>query len=75
MNGADDTRWFTKFQVDQTGAPDSEFVWTDAPSVSRFVRTPTRTEKLSILLVGVGAIGFIVLMAVTLIVAVYIARH
>ncbi|MEZ4505810.1 MAG: hypothetical protein R2848_08060 [Thermomicrobiales bacterium] len=39
------------------------------------VRKPTRAEKLSIILVGVTAIGFIVLMVVTVIVAVYISRR
>lgn len=67
--------WFTEFRVDAADRPESDIVWTDALPAHEPVRKPTRAERLSVLLIGVFAIGFIVLMAITLIVAVYISRH
>jgi len=76
VSGVSDSSWYSRFQVEAAGRPESDIVWTDAESESpEPVRKPTRAEKLSIVLVGVFAIGFIALMAVTLIVAVYISRH
>jgi len=71
----DVARWFAEFQVETADRPESDVVWTDALPTHEPVRKPTRAEKLSILLIGVFAIGFIVLLAVTLIVAVYISRR
>jgi len=67
--------WFTEFLVESDDRPDTDVVWVDTAGGTRPVRTPTRAEKLSILLIGAFAIGWIVVMAVTLIVAVYISRH
>ena len=66
--------WFQQFQVDSDDRSDVEVIWDDRFAGPNPVRKPTRAEKLSIILIGVGAIGFIVLMAVTLLVAVYISR-
>lgn len=71
----DDRHWFLTFSVESNDRPESDIVWTDAVGIPVIVRTPTRTEKLSILLIGAAAIGFIVVLVVTLIVAVYISRH
>lgn len=57
------------------GRPDSDIVWTDAVGIPEIIRKPTRAEKWSILLIGIMAIGFIVILAITVIVAAYIARH
>ena len=67
--------WFTEFPVECDDRSDSEIIWVDGGDPVKRVRKPTRTEKLSILLIGAFAIGWIVVMAVTLIVAVYISRH
>lgn len=71
----DDRYWFLTFSVESNERPESDIVWTDTVEIPVIARTPTRTEKLSILLIGAAAIGFIVVLVVTLIVAVYISRH
>lgn len=71
----DQARWFTTFQIEFENRSDSAIVWTDMVGIDQPVRKPTRAEKLSILLIGVMAIGFIVVLAVTVIVAVYVARQ
>jgi hypothetical protein len=63
------------FLVESDDQPESDVIWSDAVGIARPVRQPTLAEKRSILLVGLAAIGWIVLMAVILIVAVYISRH
>lgn len=70
-----DVRWFQSFQVESDGRSDEEVIWDDASAGVRAPRKPTRAEKISIILIGVAAIGFIVLMAVTLLVAIYISRQ
>ncbi len=70
-----DSYWFQRFPVDSEDRTDAEVVWADQTLGLVVVRKPTRVEKLSIILVGVTAIGFIVLMVVTVIVAVYISRR
>jgi len=67
-------RWFQAFQIEPENRLEREVVWDDQAEVMRDVRAPTRAEKLSIVLVGVFSIGFIVLMVVTVLVAVYISR-
>lgn len=66
--------WFQKFQVVLDEELESEVVWDDQFPGPRSVRKPTRAEKLSIVIVGVTAIGFIVIMVATLLVAVYFSR-
>ena len=68
-------RRYQYFQVESDDRPDSNVIWDDHFSGTKPVRQPTRAEKLSIILIGVGAIGFIVLMTVTILVAVYISRR
>jgi hypothetical protein len=68
-------RWFQQFPVDSDDRSDLDAIWDDQFAGPKPVRTPTRAEKASIILVGVSAIGFIVLMVVTLLVAVYISRR
>lgn len=70
-----ESRWFQTFQVESEDRTDANVVWADQFIGRKEVRKPTRAEKLSIIIVGVTAIGFIVLMVVTLLVAVYISRH
>jgi hypothetical protein len=70
-----DQEWFQQFQIEPDDRSDADAVWDDQFVGVRPVRIPTRAEKLSIILVGVTAIGFIVLMVVTLLVAVYISRR
>lgn len=72
---SESSRWFQQFQVEPDERTDLDAVWDDGLNGPRPVRVPTRAEKLSIVLVGVTAIGFIVLMAVTLLVAVYLSRR
>lgn len=67
--------WFQAFVVESDSRPDVDAVWDDGIVGAPPVRKPTRAEKLSIVLIGVGAIGFIVLMAATLIVAIYLSRR
>ena len=67
--------WFTTFQIEPDDRPDSAIVWTDEVGNPESVRKPTRAEKLSILLIGIMGIGFIVMLAATVIIAAYIARH
>lgn len=70
--------WFTKFTVECDDWPDSDVIWADGSAIDRAptrVRKPTRMEKTSILLVGAIALGSIVVMVVTLIVAVYFSRR
>lgn len=62
------------FIVDPEDRTDEDAIWDDQFVGPKPIRKPTRAEKLSIVLVGVTAIGFIVLMAVTIIVAIYISR-
>jgi hypothetical protein len=68
-------RNFQQFTVEPEDRTDRDAIWDDQFIGPKAVRLPSRAEKLSILLVGVAAIGFIVLMAVTLIVAIYISRR
>ena len=75
MTARHEPPWFTVFQVESEDRSDADVVWSDAVGIPVTVRKPTRAEKLSILLIGVFAIGWIVLMAVTLIVAIYISRR
>lgn len=66
---------FQMFQVESEDGEEGRIVWDDQFTGVRVARAPTRAEKMSIVLVGVFAIGFIVLMVVTLAVAVYISRR
>ena len=75
MTTIDERPWFTRFPVESDDRSDSDAVWADAVREARIVREPTYAERRSIALVGVFAIGGIVLMVVTLIVAVYISRR
>jgi hypothetical protein len=64
--------------VESDDRPDSDVIWADGSDVVRMatiVRKPTRLERTSILLVGAIALGSIVVMVVSLIVAVYISRR
>jgi hypothetical protein len=70
-----DVRWFQQFQIEPDDRKDQDAVWDDQFDRTRIVRAPTRAEKVSIALIGVFSIGFIVLMVVTLLVAVYISRR
>ena len=72
---SDRTSNLQHFQVESEDRTDAAAIWDDQFTGPRVVRKPTRAEKLSIILVGVSAIGFIVLMAVTLLVAIYISRR
>ncbi|MEZ4531153.1 MAG: hypothetical protein R2835_02620 [Thermomicrobiales bacterium] len=72
---ATDSYWFQRFVVESEDRTDTDVVWADQTVGPTATRKPTRAEKLSIILVGVTAIGFIVLMVVTVIVAVYISRR
>ena len=67
-------RRFQRFQVDSEERTDQDAIWDDQFAGPKPIRKPTRAEKASIILVGVTAIGFIVIMLVTLLVAVYISR-
>jgi len=76
VTGVSDSSWYSRFQVEAAGRPESDIVWTDAEI--RISGTGSQTDarrKTLDRIVGVFAIGFIALMAVTLIVAVYISRH
>ncbi len=73
--GTNSDYWFQQFQVETDDRPDQDIVWDDQSIGIRPPRKPTRAEKLSIVLVGVTAIGFIVLMVVTILVAIYISRR
>jgi hypothetical protein len=75
MTGNHNEPWFTRFLVECDERSDSEIVWSDSIGISVPVRKATLAEKFSILLVGAFAIGWIVVMVVTLVVAVYISRH
>jgi hypothetical protein len=75
MAGDPDRFWFTRFQVQSDERADSQIVWSDLVGIPAVAREPTLAEKISILLVGLFAVGWIVLMVVTLIVAVYISRR
>lgn len=72
---ATDRFWFQEFSIESEDRSDAEIVWDDQFDGPKVARVPTRAEKLSIILVGVTAIGFIVLMVATLAVAVYISRN
>jgi hypothetical protein len=72
--GTNEQHWFHRFQVESEDRPDDEIIWDDQFVGIRAPRKPTRAEKLSIVLVGVTAIGLIILMIVTLLVAIYISR-
>ena len=72
---SESNHWFQQFPVESEERTDLDAIWDDAFGGSKPMRVPTRAEKLSIMLVGVTAIGFIVLMVVTLLVAVYISRR
>jgi hypothetical protein len=70
--------WFTEFVVELDDRPISQIIWADGADFERTpvpVRKPTGKERASILLVGAIALGSIVVMVVTLIVAVYISRR
>lgn len=67
-------RWFQQFPIVLDDTPESAIVWDDQFVGPKSVRKPTRAEKLSIVIVGVTAIGFIVIMAATLVIAVYFSR-
>ncbi len=75
MTNIDARPWFTAFLIESDDRPDRDAVWADAVREYRTVRKPTHAERRSIALVGIFAIGGIVLMVVTLIVAVYISRR
>jgi hypothetical protein len=68
-------RDFQHFQAVSEDRTDNDVIWDDQFIGPKAVRLPTRAEKISIILVGVAAIGFIILMAVTIIVAIYISRR
>ena len=71
----DEMREFQRFQVESEERTDLDVIWGDQTAGTKAVRKPTRAERLSIILVGVTAIGFIVIMVVTLLAAVYISRR
>ena len=72
---SDGNRATQQFLVEPEDRTDEDVIWDDQFVGPKPVRKPTRAEKLSIVLVGVTAVGFIVLMAVTIIVAIYISRR
>ena len=72
---SDGDRALQQFIVEPEDRTDKDAIWDDQLFGPKPIRKPTRAEKLSIVLVGVTAIGFIVLMAVTIIVAIYISRQ
>jgi hypothetical protein len=72
---SDGNRVTQQFLVEPEDRSDEDVIWDDQFVGPKPVRKPTRAEKLSIVLVGVTAVGFIVLMVVTIIVAIYISRR
>ncbi|MCA9860280.1 MAG: hypothetical protein KC438_11185 [Thermomicrobiales bacterium] len=75
MMAIPDTPWFTAFSIEPEDRSDADVVWADEIQPAGAVRKPTRAEKMPILLVGIVSIGSIVIMAVTLIAAVYLSRR
>lgn len=68
-------RWFQRFSIEPEERSDFDAIWDDQFEGPEPVRKPTRAEKISIILVGVTAIGMIAVMIVTIVVAVYISRR
>lgn len=78
MNRLPERPWFTAFAVELDDRPTSQIIWADGSEVDGTpvtIRQPTSMERASILLIGGIALGAIVIMVVSLIVAVYISRR
>lgn len=67
--------WFTSFQVESDDRADKDVIWIDSAELPKSARSATNAEKRSILLIGIVSIGWIVIMVIVLLVAIYLTRR